>query len=119
MSIRRQVISVIAVLLGAYFTIVLSRDLLELLSARERIAGEQEKVTSLENEQQELASQLEYVMSEEFVEREAREKLLLSKPGETVVLVDEEDGEWVEKSEQVEEVDRELANWEKWVRLFF
>jgi cell division protein FtsB len=118
MSIRRQIFSIIAVFLGAYLTIALSRDLLGLLSARERIAEEQEEVSRLEEEQQELASELEYVVSEEFVEEEAREKLLMRKPGEVVILLPEEEGEQVDKVDQVEEVDKELANWERWAELF-
>jgi cell division protein FtsB len=120
MSIRRQIFTAIAVLLGTYLTIALSKDLLGLLSARERIAKEQEEVTRLEEEQQELASELEYVSSEEFVEREAREKLLMSKPGEVVVLLPEEDGEKEEPAsyEGSGEAKKELANWEKWIQLF-
>jgi cell division protein FtsB len=121
MSIRRQFFTAVAVLLGAYLTIALSKDLLGLLSARERIAKEQEEVTRLEEEQQGLASELEYVTSEEFVEHEAREKLLMSKPGEVVVLLPEEEGGEKEEPVSAEgsgEANKELANWEKWVQLF-
>ena len=120
MSIRRQIFTALAVLLGAYLIIVLSKDLLGLLSARERIGREQGEVTRLEEEQQELASELEYVTSEEFVEREAREKLLMSKPGEVVVLIPEEEDEEVGKVEEPFDSaqGRELANWEKWFQLF-
>ncbi|MCH7952219.1 septum formation initiator family protein [Patescibacteria group bacterium] len=118
MSIRRRAFSVVVILLGAFLTIVLSKELLELLSAQERIAKEQEAVSRLEKEQQELASQLEHVTSEEFVEKEAREKLLMRRPGEMVVLLPEEDQvDTAEKGEQ--EVDENLANWEKWAKLFF
>lgn len=118
MSIRRQTISVIAILIGIYFIISLSRELLELLSARERIAKEEAEVSRLEEEQRELASQLEYVASEEFVESEAREKLLMRKPGEVVVFLPEEETGQIEKVKQVEKADRKLANWEKWAQLF-
>ena len=119
MSIQRQGLSVVIILLGIYLIISLSQDLWKLLEARERIARERQEVAKLEQEQQGLASRLEEVMSEEFVEREAREKLLMSKPGETVVLLPEEGKE--EKrvlGQKVVDEEGDLANWEKWMRLF-
>lgn len=121
---RRQAFSVIALLLGIYFIVALSRDLLELLSARERLLKEQTEVMKLEQEQQELAEQLGYVMSDEFVEKEAREKLLMGKPGEVVMLLPPEDeqtgqgGSIPAKSDLASGEAEELANWEKWAKLF-
>lgn len=116
MSIRRQVLPALTVLLGTYLTIVLSREIVKLLATRERIEKEQAAVQRLEAEQQDLAQELEYVASEAFVEKEAREKLLMGKPGEVVVLFEEEPvGDQGEPGVGSED----LANWEKWVRLFF
>ena len=119
MSIRTHSLVVLALLLGTFFIITFSRDLLDLMSSRERIAKEQAEVAQLEEEQQELASELNQVMSDEFVEKEAREKLLLSKPGETVILLpsDEHAGE-KDSSQNNQDGEDELANWEKWLRLF-
>jgi hypothetical protein len=75
-------------------------------------------VVDLEAQQQELAKDLNYVMSEGFVEKEAREKLLMSKPGEVVVLLPPEEERDEISSENFDEEERELENWEKWVRLF-
>ena len=119
MSIRTHSLVVLALLLGTFFIITFSRDLLDLMSSRERIAKEQAEVAQLEGEQQELASELNQVMSDEFVEKEAREKLLLSKPGETVVILppNERAGEQ-ESSQNNQDGEEKLANWEKWAQLF-
>ena len=119
MSIRTHSLVVLALLLGTFFIITFSRDLLDLMSSRERIAKEQAEVAQLEEEQQELASQLDQVMSDEFVEKEAREKLLLSKPGETVVILppNEQTGEQ-ESFQNNQDGEEKLANWEKWAQLF-
>lgn len=120
MSMRRQLLRGIAILLGAYFIVSLSRDVSELLESQERIIKQEEGVNKLEQEQEELVQELEYVMSEEFVEKEARDKLLMSRPGEEVYVLPE-----LDKSESVGGVDsvdgdvRKLANWEKWLRLFY
>ncbi len=118
---RRQVFSILVVLVGIYFIIALSRDLVELLSARERLEREQSEVERLSQEQQKLAEQLGYVMSDEFVEKEAREKLLMGKPGEVVMLLPpEEEKVGQEGLTQVKESSKvkELANWQKWIQLF-
>lgn len=118
MSIRRQSFVVVAVLAAVYLLITLSRDLVGLFSARERITKEERTVAELQTEQQQLAQEIEYVASEEFVEKEAREKLLMSKPGEVVVLDPHE--EQLKVGEKTGDgAERELANWEKWVHLFF
>src|SRR3989337_2335861 len=119
MSIRTHSLVVLALLLGTFFIITFARDLLDLLSSRERIAKEQAEVAQLEGEQQDLASELNQVMSDEFVEKEAREKLLLSKPGETVVLLppDEHAGE-KDSSQNSQDSEEKFANWEKWAQLF-
>jgi len=120
---RRQVFRILALLVGIYFIVSLSRDILELLSARERLVKEQTEVDKLTQEQQKLAEQLGYVMSDEFVEKEAREKLLMGKPGEVVMLLPPDEqarkgGSVTAKSDLASGEARELANWEKWVRLF-
>ncbi len=116
MSISRRILGPLGILVGIVLIISLSRDISELLEARDRLVEEQLEVARLEAEQQKLATELENVMSDEFVEREAREKLLMSKADEVVVILPEGNG--VKQEKGVEEEERELANWEKWMALF-
>ncbi len=117
MSMRRRLLVSLSVSVGIYLIISLSRDLTELFEARDRLEEEEIAVARLEVEQQELARELEYVISDEFVEQEARDRLLMSKPDEAVGILPEE-GDLSEKEREMDENERELGNWEKWVRLF-
>jgi predicted cobalt transporter CbtA len=70
----------------------------------------------LEKEHQELLEKKEYYQSEEFVEQEARNRLNLGKPGETVVILPPNVGE----TEEITSTPTpELPNWQRWWRLFF
>ena len=63
----------------------------------------------------ELEKELEDRKSKKFVEEEARNKLGLSKPGETIFVVGIESKELAGKSERVDE---NLNNWQHWVEIF-
>lgn len=119
---RRQAFSILALLLGIYFIVALSRDLLDLLSKRERIFQEEAEVTKLEQEQRELAEKLQYVSGDEFVEKEAREKLLMGKPGEVVMLLPPENDQTGQtgpiSDKDQSSVNEESANWKKWAQVF-
>ncbi|OGY17782.1 MAG: hypothetical protein A2900_06075 [Candidatus Chisholmbacteria bacterium RIFCSPLOWO2_01_FULL_50_28] len=119
---RRQAFSILALLLGIYFIVALSRDLLDLLSKRERIIQEEAEVAKLEQEQRDLAEKLQYVSGDEFVEKEAREKLLMGKPGEVVMLLppdNDQTGQAGPTSDKDQNSAKEdLANWEKWAQVF-
>lgn len=72
--------------------------------------------TELERERKEnerLNQQLVLVQSQAFIESEARNKLLMLKPGESGVIVPQE---LIEK--KVEKKAPEPPNWQKWVNLF-
>ena len=68
----------------------------------------------LEAKEVELKKQLEYYRSDEYVEKMAREKLLLQKEGETVILLPEQQSEGQSEEENKQ---TELSIWQKWVRL--
>lgn len=106
---------------GIYLIVILSRDLWQILSAKNRITDAEEQVEELEEERVKLEEQLKLVETDEFVEREARDKLLLAKEGEVVVLLPEEIAvqEGPAFVESSGEARKELANWEKWARLFW
>lgn len=61
----------------------------------------------------ELKNKLEIVMEPGFSEREARDKLLFSKPGEKIVLLPRE------PEKIVAVTDNTLPAWRQWIALFF
>ena len=109
---------VLVIGVSIYVMGVLIWEMVGVSKAQRQMDQAWEKVETLRVGQAELQRQLAVVTSEEFAEEQIRDELLLAKPGETVVVVppfDSAQGKQVEKVEQREE---NLANWQKWVRLF-
>lgn len=64
-----------------------------------------------------LKKQLSYVRSLQFIETEARNKLFLTKPGESEIVIPHN---LLQASSSAQAVlGREKNNWEKWIELFF
>ena len=74
------------------------------------------RIEELRAKNEDLKKRLEYIESDEFVEKEAREKLNMAKEEETVVILPEKleirDFESGSREEN-------LPNWQQWLRLFF
>ena len=77
------------VLVMGVFTVRLSANVWRLWKAGDRIKDAESGVRSQELENQELKKRLAEVQSPEFIEKEAREKLGLGKPGEEIVVLPE------------------------------
>jgi cell division protein FtsB len=85
------------------------------MRASDRVTSQTVKLEEKKNQLAELESRLEYVNSYEFIEKEAREKLNLQRPGEIVLVVPETAPTiLVEEDEKGED----LTNWQKWIKLF-
>lgn len=115
---RRRVVLLAILLGGLYLIVVLSRDLWQILGARQRLTEAEKRVEALEQEQLVLQEELKLTESEGFLEKEAREKLLVGKEGEVVVLLPPGWGEGVTRREEEESEVEAQANWEKWLEVF-
>jgi len=85
----------------------------KLYKAGDKVEVARRELADAQAEQERLKTQLEYVQSDEFVEREAREKLGLGKPGETVVIVPTP-GRVQDSGFKIQDE----PNWRKWWRLY-
>lgn len=110
--IRNRLITTVILILGLYFLWTLSRSTYDLWQRDERVKEVREKRIAAEKENQELKKKLEFAQSPEFVEKQARDKLGLTKPGETVVILPP-----LEATQTA--VVENLPNWKKWLQLFF
>ena len=81
------------------------------LLVRSKIELEKQK-----EENQRLKSQLSTVRKEDFVEKEARNKLFLVKPGEQEVIIPKE---LLDASKSAKPKRDNTPNWKKWWDLFF
>lgn len=85
------------------------------LRAKGRITDLQTKKEQLIQEEERVKQQEEYVQSQYYLEKVAREELHWSRPGETVVIVPE--AIRGEESPQARPKTEEVANWQKWWRV--
>lgn len=97
----------------------LTRSIAGIKSADEKIDEARERVEKLKKEGEELEIKLEEVKSEEFVEKQLRDKLGLAKEGEIVVILPEDDivRKFAPNMEEEEEILPD-PNWKKWIHLF-
>ena len=114
---KSRVVKIILTVVGISLIISLSRDILRLLKASDQIRLAEQRVQQLETGQRQLLEKKEYFQSEEFVEEEARNKLNMAKPGETIVVLPPSSGAEEDKSKSKSQI--EIPNWKKWWQLFF
>lgn len=94
----------------------LAHSIYDLWQKKDLIARVQQELIRQKQENHRLKSELSYVESREFIEKEARNKLLLVKQGEQQVLIPQD---LIQNSKPSEEGDKDDANWKKWWELFF
>lgn len=90
----------------------LVRSIYSLWKKHDLIVQAKKEVEEQKKQNRQLSEKLKIVESQEFVEKEARNKLFMVKPGERMVVLPPIAIE--EKKEKVE-----LPNWKKWWQLFF
>jgi cell division protein FtsB len=98
----------------------LIRNILRVVESNKRIEKAQDQVEKLKKENEELEENLAITKSEEFIERQLRDKLGLAKEGEIViVLPDEKILETLAPSLEEEEETLPDPNWKKWLKMFY
>lgn len=73
----------------------------------------QKELSFQKQENQRLKSALSYSQTQEFIEKQARDKLFMVKKGEQKVLIPKE------SEETLKEKKEGLPNWKQWWNLFF
>ena len=83
---------------------------------KDKLADDAEKQLAYQKgENTRLKSDLSYVQTQEFIEKEARDKLFMTKPNESIVLGSED----IQKNNKFSNTQKNKPNWEKWLELFF
>lgn len=109
----------VAIIVILMLIVSLVRNIGKTLDAQKRITRKEEKVKSLEIENERLKEEFESVTSDEFIESQLREKLGLVREGEViVVLPNEETLQKLAPEPKIEENVLPNPNWQKWLRLF-
>jgi len=113
---RDKLITTILIIFGLYLIVSSVKDLWFWSQKGKEMEQSQLKLEQAIGEKAQLEKQLEYVKSNDFVEKEAREKLGMSKPGETVVILPDNVEKIVGGQEEIK--NPEIPNWKKWGQLF-
>ena len=79
------------------------------------VTDAQKQLIYQKEENERLKSALSYVQTQEFIEKEAREKLFMTKPNESIVLGSED----TQKNENSLTTEQDKPKWKKWWELFF
>ncbi len=113
---RRDLIKVGVTVVMIYLSYVLGKGVLQLYRAKGRIGEAQEELQKSKVENTQLKKELAQTQTQEFIEKEARDKLNMQLPGETVIIMPESELR-IGGEEGVKE-EKPKANWEKWWELF-
>ena len=112
----RKLIAIGILIFEVYLIITFSRSIWDLWKKQGEMEIARSKVATLKQENNKLKSQLEYVQTDEFVEKEAREKLNYVKPGEAIVVIPDS---VLQAATASAAPTPPLPNWQQWLRLFF
>lgn len=91
----------------------LVRNIYDLWNKQDLVIEAQTDLRKEKEENQKLKAKLLYVTSQEFIEKEARNKLLLVKSGESEIIVPKD--LILKRAIKKEEI---LPNWKQWINLF-
>jgi len=109
----------------AFFTVVivllltindLVHSIYDIWQKQDLVVQAQKDLNTEKKENQELKKQISQVNQPQFIESQARNKLLLAKPGEDVIIVPSD--QLAVTSPQSKHIDTR-PNWQKWWSTFF
>ena len=110
----KKIFFIVAIIVAIIIINNLAHSIYDLWQKKNLIGKAQQELTYEKQKNHVLKSQVSHVESREFIEKEARDKLLLAKEGEQQVLIPQG---LVQK--KVQEDKDDTPNWRKWWELFF
>lgn len=114
----KKIFLILLVVLLLGFLIKSGEQIYNSLQADKRLSDEIESLAKLQKQNSELKKRLAEVQGVAFIEEQARDKLNFSRPGETVVVIPQEEIDKILSLENpVSEI--KLPNWQGWIRLFW
>ena len=106
--------------LAALISISTVRNIGRVVSIRKQVEAERQKVEKMQADNAKLQTQIAEAQGQDFIEKQIRNKLGLTKEGEAmVVLPDESIVRSLAPSLTSEEETLPDPNWKKWEKLFF
>ena len=112
----RKAVLITLVLVGLLITYNLLVQITDAVKSGERLSDAAEVVYKLEAKNRELKKKLIQIQSPQFIEEQARDKLGLSKTGETIVIIPDDKLKMVMGAS--ESAKPRLPNWLGWWKVF-
>lgn len=112
----KKILFIVAIVASVFIINSLVRSIYDLWGKQDLITKAQDELAREKRENLDLRSKLSKAQSNQFVEEEARNKLLLVKPGEEQVILPQD--LLVSQSSQRKNIDKR-SNFRKWWDLFF
>ncbi|KKS64434.1 hypothetical protein A3A14_02055 [Candidatus Daviesbacteria bacterium RIFCSPLOWO2_01_FULL_43_38] len=114
----KKIIFVLGVILVIVMVYGFGKQIFSSLEAGKRLDNEAEKLTLLQRRNEELKKKLVEVGSLQFIEQQARDKLSLARPGETIMVIPQSEIDKVLGAQK--EVQKIVEPyWQGWLRLFW
>jgi cell division protein FtsB len=100
--------------------ISLTRNILKIRTFRGRLTETEERIEKLKSGNEVLGEKLDTFQSDEYIEKQLRDKLGLAKEEEIIIVLPDEETirKFAPKTEEEEEI-LPNPNWKKWFKLFF
>lgn len=112
---KNRLIVIVSIIIGLYLIVTLSKSIIDILQKGKSTSNIETTVSDLRKQNITLKNKLKDVQSQEYVEKIARDKLNMAKPGESIVILPEEI-----QNPKIEVINKiEIPNWQKWYQLFF
>ena len=112
---KAKLVKTLVLILFVYLIWVFGSGLWQLYKAGGRLESSRESLEVEQKKNEELKRKLAEVQDLSFIEKEAREKLNMQKPEETVVILPDFN---LEMDVNKEDVEVDKPNWQKWLDLF-
>lgn len=113
---------ILGIVLLLYFGTNISSTLYRSVQSRQRLDDMRREVRDLEKQRDQLRHRLAYQQSDRFVEQEARNKLGMARPNETVVILPEQQAVLGEQARSDTAAGPDVPLWrqnfQKWWNLF-
>ena len=122
-SLFSKFLLLICLIILVLFSLALGREYFKKRQINKEVYFLEEEIERLEKDQAEFSELIDYLNTEDFWEKEARLKLGLQKPGETLVVISDDyfkssSGEDRE-TKKITEMVIEISNPSKWWNYFF
>ena len=121
---KNSLIYFILLLFGLYLMLNLTQSILSLTAKNKELEQASDKLEKELVKNSDFISELSQVRNPQYIERQAREKLGMSRSGETVVVVPQEIVSELASRSATISADfysrfDDTPNWQKWLKLFW